>query len=114
MTELAFNQLSVFMDNDRIARNFAQFHHENPHVYQGLRHLALRLRRAGRDHYGIKALFEVLRYEQALITTSDDGLKLNSNYTALYARKLMQDEPELDGFFQLRERIARYRPDQIV
>jgi len=108
------SQLSVFSDADRIARNFAQFHHQNPHVYRGLRDLALRLRRAGRDHYGIKALFEVLRYEHALTTISDDGLKLNNNYTALYARKLMEEEPELTGFFQLRERIARYRPDQIV
>ena len=73
--------------SDRIARNFAQFDRENPNVYDGLRRLALQVRRTGRQHYGIKALFEVLRYEYALTTISDDGLKLNNNYTAHYARK---------------------------
>jgi hypothetical protein len=101
------------LTEDKIARNFAQFHRQNPHVYEGLRRLALKIRQAGHHHYGIKALFEVLRYEFALTTVSADGLKLNNNYTALYARLLMEKEPELDGFFYLRERIARYRPDQI-
>lgn len=101
------------LSEDKIARTFAQFHRSNPHVYEGLCRLALKVKRAGHQHYGIKALFEVLRYEYALTTISDDGLKLNNNYTALYARMLMKQEPELDGFFYLRERIARYRPDQI-
>ena len=100
--------------SDRIARNFAQFDRENPSVYDGLRRLALQVRRTGRQHYGIKALFEVLRYEYALTTFSDDGLKLNNNYTALYARKLMECEPELQGFFYLRQRAPRFRADQIV
>lgn len=101
------------LSEDKIARSFAQFHRQNPHVYEGLRRLALKIRQAGHHHYGIKALFEVLRYEFALTTVSADGLKLNNNYTALYARLLMEKEPELNGFFHLRERIARYRPDQI-
>ena len=111
MTE-AIQQVLPLSD-DKIARCFAQFHRANPHVYQGLCRLALKVKRAGHQHYGIKALFEVLRYEYALTTISDDGLKLNNNYTALYARMLMKQEPELDGFFNLRERVARYRPDQI-
>jgi len=101
------------LTEDKIAHNFAQFHRQNPHVYEGLRRLALKLRHTGHHYYGIKALFEVLRYEYALTTVSADGLKLNNNYTALYARLLMDKEPELNGFFHLRERIARYRPDQI-
>lgn len=99
--------------NDRIARAFARFHADNPHVYEGLRKLALQVRRVGRDHYDIGALFEVLRFEHAIETTSGDGLKLNNNYRALYARLLMDQEPELDGFFQLRERKPRYDDTQI-
>jgi hypothetical protein len=114
MISLRVDQLSLITNEDRILREFKQFHFQNPHVYQGLRTLALQLKRAGRNYYGIKALFEVLRYEHALKTISDDYLKLNNNYTALYARKLMEEEQELDGFFRLRKRIARHRSDQIV
>lgn len=84
---------------------FEAFHEANPHVYRALRLLALRLRRSGRRHYGMKGLFEVLRFDRALRTDGDE-FKLNNNYTAAYARKLMADEPELDGFFETRSSRA--------
>ena len=82
---------------------FQEYHEANPHVYSGLKELALRLKRRGRQHYGIKALFEVMRYERALTTVGDE-FKLNNNYTSLYARLLMDNEPELKGFFETRFR----------
>lgn len=88
---------------DRISRKFWQFHAENPHVYDELRELAFRLLDRGRTHYGIKALFEVARFHRALVTT-DATYKLNNNYTALYARLLMEKEPRLEGFFDIRDR----------
>jgi hypothetical protein len=100
--------------SDRIERAFEQFHSDNPWVYTQLRDMALQLRRAGRNSYGIKALFEVLRYEYAKKTVSDDGLKLNNNFTALYARKLAQSELELREFFEMRIRRPRYVEGQIV
>lgn len=101
------------MLDDRIEREFLRFDADNPWVYTHLRGMALRLKRTGRDSYGIAALFEVLRYEHAVQTISDDGLKLNNNYRALYARKLAQNEPELREFFKFRVRRPRYDPDQI-
>ncbi len=86
-----------------IDTKFQEYHEANPHVYSGLKELALRLRKRGRQHYGIGALFEVLRYERALTTVGDE-FKLNNNYRALYARLLMEDEPELNGFFATRVR----------
>lgn len=88
-----------------IAERFEAFHARNPHVYQTLRDMALEMRRRGHRQYGIKALFEVLRFNYAM-RTEGDTFKLNNNYTALYARLLMDNEPELDGFFELRRRTA--------
>jgi len=105
--------LPLFEDDDVIAARFASFHSENPHVYRRLRSMALNLRRRGRERYGIAALVEVFRYESAA-TNSDDGLKLNNNYSALYARLLEQQEPELRGFFSMRQRKARHVDGQIV
>ena len=92
---------------DFIELGFNKFHTENPWVYDKLRTMALQLKRSGRNSYGIAALFEVLRYEYAMKTKSDDGFKLNNNFRALYARKLVQNEPELEEFFRMRVRRSQ-------
>jgi hypothetical protein len=56
--------------------------------------------------YGIKALFEVLRYEYS-VQTQGDEFKLNNSYTSRYARMLMRQHADLDGFFETRELRAR-------
>ncbi len=80
---------------------FVAFHCANPQVYQTLRRMALAMRRRGVKQFGIAALFEVLRYENAL-RTSGEEFKLNNNYRSFYARLLMEQESELDGFFETR------------
>ena len=85
-----------------LPERFKMYHERNPLVYKGLRRLALQLKRRGRKHYGIKGLFEVLRWEHARLSADDEPLKLNNAFTASYARLLMQQEPELQGFFRLR------------
>ncbi len=79
-----------------------RFDAANPHVYQALRDMAMWLKDQGKQA-GIKLLFEQLRW-LALIQTDGEAYKLNNIYTALYARALMEQEPRLDGFFEIRER----------
>ena len=88
---------------DTIETRFEKFHALNPHVFNALRDLALSLKRGGQRQYSIAALFEVLRFRGAL-RTQGDGFKLNNSYRALYARKLMKDVPDLQGFFETRRR----------
>lgn len=83
---------------------FAKFHAENPHVFEVLHRLALRLKGRGVNRYGIKALFEVVRFEYA-ISTAADNFKMNNNFAPYYARELMKDH-RLSGFFQLRRSAA--------
>ena len=84
-----------------IQSSFERFHEENPHVYEKLTTLALNLRRKGYDSYGMKGLFEVMRWMTAMKTTGSK-FKLNNNYTAHYSRMIMQNCPELQGFFNTR------------
>ena len=84
-----------------IQSNFERFHEENPHVYERLTTLALNLRRKGYGSYGMKGLFEVMRWMTAMKTTGSK-FKLNNNYTAHYARMIMDNNPELKGFFNIR------------
>lgn len=85
-----------------ITRRFREFHEANPEVYVRLVNLADKLRGRGRESYGMKSLFEVLRWHRAMETTGSD-FKLNNNYTALYARLIMCNESRLQGFFRTRE-----------
>jgi len=100
------SQLTLFPTTDErpptLRERFEQFHADNPQVYDGLRELALRARRRGHERYGIKGLFEILRWQHAMETT-DEEFKLNNDFTAFYARLLMDREFELDGFFETRE-----------
>lgn len=81
---------------------FWAFHQANPHVYRALVALARQLKQAGRRRFGIKALFERLRFEAALQTWGDE-FRLNNNYHSRYARLIMRQEPDLAGFFETRE-----------
>lgn len=88
-----------------IERAFCTFHRTNPHVYLELERLALDLWRLRHPvRIGIKMLWETMRYNMALRTETTDGFKLNNNFHALYARLLIQQQPELGGVIELRER----------
>ena len=80
---------------------FLDFHAENPHVYDVLAKLARRAKSVGYTP-GIGCLFEVMRYMRGL-ETNGDPWKLNNNLRAYYARALMACEPDLRGFFSLRD-----------
>jgi len=82
---------------------FSDFHRQNPQVYDELVKLALQIKARGYRKYSIKGLYEVLRFNVAMKTTGVD-YKLNNNYTAGYARMIMENEPDLRGFFDLRVR----------
>lgn len=80
---------------------FVDFHRANPHVYDALVRLTRQAVSAGRTKVGIGMLFEVLRWEQFLVT-SDPDFKLNNNYRSRYARLIMEQEPDLAGIFEVR------------
>lgn len=99
---------TVTPDYDRnasIQERFNAFHRANPHVFRALRSLCLGMKRRGHNQWSIKAAFEIIRWQYAMQTTDND-FKLNNNYHALYARKIMADVPELRGFFETRKRIS--------
>jgi hypothetical protein len=104
-TNLKWLHLTYGYGDSYIAEQFIRYHEENPHVYHELKRLALQLKQKGHKHYGMKGLFEVMRWHMALYTT-DTEFKLNNNYTAFYSRMIMENEPQLEGFFRVRESVA--------
>ncbi|MBC2901117.1 hypothetical protein [Streptomyces cupreus] len=79
-----------------------QFHALNagrPWVYRALERLAVQRLATGATRGGMKALFEALRWRHPR------GVKgLNNNYTALYARRLLDAHPEWACAIEVRRR----------
>ena len=88
---------------DTIEQRFQDFHSRNPWVYAALVRLARDLRRNGQQRCGIKMLFEVIRWQWSRETTASDGFRLNNSLTSRFARLIMEQEPDLEGFFDVRE-----------
>lgn len=93
-------QLELWSDRT-IREAFEDFHRNNPQVYDALRRRALRAKSRGFKP-GIGCLFELLRWSHGMTTKGDEFL-LNNNFRSHYARMLMDNEPDLDGFFELRK-----------
>lgn len=91
---------------DKIELQFREFHQDNPEVYYRLRQLARAWKNNISDKVGIATIYEQLRWQLAMEKRAD-GYKLNNNYAALYARLLMENEPDLRGLFNLRERTTK-------
>lgn len=86
-----------------IEDRFNDFHQAHPEVFTQLVRLAREWMSVGHARLGIATLFEKLRWEWHVAGLADrDGYKLNNSYRALYARKIMAENPELDGLFETR------------
>lgn len=105
--EMRYEQFDDLFAKDHIEQAFDEFHAKYPDVYAQLVRLARQWRNAGHAKLGIATLYERLRWEWHVGGMQDnDGYKLNNNYKALYARKIMAENPDLNGLFNLRERTA--------
>lgn len=80
-----------------IQEEFEEFDAANPHVYAAFKRFAREALRSGRPRFGAKAIYERLRWHYAMKTTGEE-FKLPNNYTSRYARKLIAECPEFDGF----------------
>lgn len=95
---------------------YEEFHRNNPRVFDELVKLAREAQAAGAKHYGIAALFEVVRWHRlkaGQITPDDDGFKLNNSLRAVYARRIMAECSDLAGFFKTRRSVVDGEEDSI-
>ncbi len=105
--------LSLFPHHDphpSIREAFTDFRLAHPEVERELVKLArlAKMRRPDQPVPGMKCLWEVLRWTFWLRDSADRGepFKLNNNYTALYARRIMELYPDLRGAWETRKRSA--------
>lgn len=86
-----------------IEERFWDFYFRNPHVFETLERLATQWFEAGHDRCAIGMLWEVLRWETGIKTTSTDDYRLNDHYRSRYVRWLVRLHPEWIEAFEMRE-----------
>ena len=103
------DQRSLSADNDnrpplnKYEAKWREFHAENPEVYDLIELYAYKAIAAGRSHYGMQTILEMVRWHTMLRNGPDeDGYKVNNNHAAYYARLFHAENPRHDGFFKTR------------
>ena len=92
-------------DRPSIGVRFEAFHKEHPDVLEHMMRLCRARTDRGETRIAVKALWEELR--SSLAITHGGKFKLDNSYTALYARKLIELEPALQGVIETRKRKAK-------
>lgn len=95
-------RVSKILVTTTIDQRFEAFAAANPHVMTEMLRLAHVKISAGATRIGAKALWEELRV--SLKVRKFDGWKLNNNYTAPAARKLVELDASLAPFIETRRR----------
>jgi hypothetical protein len=88
-----------------LREEFEEFHEANPEVYRLLLKMTRQAVAAGHRKFGMQRLIEVIRWDYMIGTTSTD-YKINNNYAAFYARRIMKHNPSLAGVFEIRTSYA--------
>ena len=96
-TQAAFN-----FGNKTIRERFERFHGEHPEVYtEFVRRVRLAKHKGFRC--GARTVWEAMRWTYYVERDSEETFKLNDHYPPHYARLAMSQEPDLAGFFEIRE-----------
>lgn len=90
-----------------IQKRFEAFHRRNPHVLEVVESLAWAMWLQGVRRWGMKGIFEVLRWRYAM-QTQGEQYKLNNVFTAFYARVVAARHRPLAHFFQVRRQRTNY------
>ncbi len=81
--------------------DFNKYDSENPEIWNAFVLIARKAKARGFKHYSAYGVCQIIRWETAV--HGNDGFKMSNNYQPDYARKMMKEYPEFDGFFRLRE-----------
>jgi len=90
--------------------NFEIHCRENPEIYVLFVKYAL-IATLCRKYYSAKSIFHRIRW-QTMVEEKESQFKIDDGWISHYARKFMQDYPEHEGFFSVRQRANSYHDDE--
>jgi hypothetical protein len=82
--------------------DFKTYDSQNPQIWIAFEKYTFEAKNKGFKNYSAKGIFEIIRWHTGV--SGNGRFKLNNNYHADYARKVMDKYPTLlKGFFRLRD-----------
>lgn len=85
-----------------LLKSFKAFHTENPHIYAAFAEKAKEAKASGRAKYSHWVIINVMRWEHDIKTTGTE-FRISNDHIALYARLFVWNNPEFEGFFDLKQ-----------
>lgn len=92
---------------DQIEEEAAAYLRDNPDFWQEFCRRSFQLIDAGRAHYAVAGIVEVIRWHSNL--GRGEPYRINNNHRAVFARIFEATYPEHTGFFRTRERVSQQR-----
>lgn len=84
--------------------DFEKYDKENPQVWNEFVKWSKLTKERGFKNYSANGIFEIIRWHTGV--EGEGVYKVNNNYRPDYARKMMKEYPEFEGFFRVRETKA--------
>lgn len=86
-------------------KNFKDYHKENPQIWEAFKKYSFEAKKRGFKNYSAYSIFELVRWYTE--TRAKGKYKLNNNFRPDYARKMMAEFTDFEGFFRVRELKAK-------
>jgi hypothetical protein len=91
-----------------MAKSFKKYDEENPKIWELFLYFSRQAKQKGFKNYSAKGIFELIRWHTK-VEGKHNQFKVNNNYHADYARKLMNFDKSFQGFFRTRKRNNRQK-----
>jgi L-rhamnose mutarotase len=93
---------SLFKQKTTTEEQFEAYHHRHPEVYEEFVRIARMVKAHGFKTYSAYACRERVRWHFQFERDAADDFKISNNLTPHYARLIMEQEPDLAGFFEIK------------
>lgn len=81
--------------------DFNRYDEENPHIWKAFVKYSKEAKAKGFKNYSANGIFEIMRWHTSI--EGSGAYKISNNYRPDYARKMMREYPEFQGFFRIKE-----------
>lgn len=82
-----------------LVSKFLSYHDKHPKIYEAFKKFSFEAKEAGLEKFSCWFIANRIRWFYQVENREDRVYKITNDYIACYARQLMFDFPELDGFF---------------
>jgi hypothetical protein len=87
----------------KLLAKFKQFHKDNPQIYEAFKRFSYEIKNSGRAKYSHWMIANRVRWNFDTMIKGDYDFKLSNDYITIFARLLVWNCPEFEGFFTLKK-----------